>query len=263
MRYIAIFMTLFFAVQSVANEVVLIRPESFVVVDGKEMCKEERCDAKDISYKADLSGIEWLDSLVLEDLLDDEAYNSLSVEDKLEAIRLSVQGFIDDAKAYRDEGEFAHYEIISNISFVSQRHKIATYRYDFYVYSGGAHGSVYQNFRIIDLENAKVITLDDIILPDKSLEFLQALLDVYGYEEGDFFLGQTRGEALGRIIPDAYYADGDGLVLTYNPYHIGPFSDGVIKIRLPSYKLKSLVKSEYLELFGLDNNLDITDEEEE
>lgn len=117
---------------------------------------------------------------------------------------------------------------------------------DNYIYTGGAHGMTAVAYVNWDRQLARVIHLDDMLLPGQKPAFYAELKrahtawvkqhdDAIAYEAGWPF-DKSDNVAL---LPDA-------LMVKYQPYSIGPYSEGTPELAVPYAHLKAVLRPEYL-----------------
>lgn len=108
-----------------------------------------------------------------------------------------------------------------------------------YLYTGGAHGYTSHHYYTFDKTLKHTLHYTDLFKNGSCTALISMQQAVYKKE---------RGEA-----PDEFFADGfkckenfyitaDGIVFHYDPYEIGPYSDGVFDIVLPLSDVESLLK---------------------
>ena len=125
------------------------------------------------------------------------------------------------------------------VEYVNQR--IAVFRQQNYIYSGGAHGNHGVLYICYDLQADKEIVFDDIIGDESGVKnlILKKLMQRYGCESLEM-LGE-------RLFLENFEAsnnirmDEDGLTFVYNPYEIGPYSEGVIEVTVKADEMLPLL----------------------
>ena len=117
-----------------------------------------------------------------------------------------------------------------------------------YSYTGGAHGYYYDEyFTFID---NKIVNIKDFI---KDTLKLQGLLVEQLKRQSNAPLNKDLSE-VGFFVNDDnfpltsnFYFTKDTFFVSYNPYEIASFADGIQRIGLPLEKVKHLIKTEYLD----------------
>lgn len=128
-----------------------------------------------------------------------------------------------------------------NVEYADTR--IAVLRQQTYVYSGGAHGNNGTLYICYDLQKDKEITSDEVIANKKGVEklILKKLMDRYGCNSLE-----TLSEHLFLAnfeVTDNIRIDSNGITFVYNPYEIGPYSEGVIEVTVNADEMRPLLTS--------------------
>lgn len=121
------------------------------------------------------------------------------------------------------------------------------------VYSGGIHPNSVQTAWNLDLENRKVLTLEDILIPGTEQALAELVCD--RVEERFAVLGesalfpdyaQTISAAFvpGAMTPYWYFND-NGLVVFFNQYTLGPYASGIISADIPYKALDGILLEEF------------------
>lgn len=116
-------------------------------------------------------------------------------------------------------------------------------------YLGGAHGASAQTYYNFDLEQKKLIKLDDIILPKQ-----KAQLEAKAYEAFQAWVMESKlandvaeyEQAWKFKLTDNFYLSKQGLALQYAEYEIGPYVVGLPRLVIPYEQLNGILKPEYL-----------------
>lgn len=235
-----VFLTLFLG----ADQIELIKPSRAKIVDTNR-CNPKKCVK--VKIDVDLTNIEWLDTIVLEYVLGQNTL-LLNNKEKIDYIKLLSQKIVDTVLEEPQEFD-VNYESIDSEVFLYQRYNLATFKGYHYSYTGGAHGTHGVFYNIVDMQNKKVLTLDDIVSTSNRKKLAQKLLDVYKMEHEEYvdtFLPKTLGEQLEHMLVDNFYLKEHSIVFVYNPYHIGPYSDGVMEIELFYDELKDICLPKYI-----------------
>lgn len=121
--------------------------------------------------------------------------------------------------------------------------------------SGGSHPNSVQTAYNLDIDNRKILKLEDVIL-ESGAEELGRLVRA-GVDEKfimidggnglfeDYGLTIDNSTAYGNMTP-YWYLNETGLVIFYNQYELGPYAAGIIKVELPYAKLGNILKPEFL-----------------
>lgn len=114
---------------------------------------------------------------------------------------------------------------------------------------GGAHGAATQQYLTFDLKKQQQLHLSDIVLPDRKA----ALLKRVHQQFADWVVEQKLAnnveeyeEAWPFKLSTNFYLSGQGLILQYAEYEIGPYVVGMPSFTIPYAQLKGILKPEYL-----------------
>lgn len=117
---------------------------------------------------------------------------------------------------------------------------------DNYTYTGGAHGMTTVAYVNWDRQLARVVHLDDMLLAGQKPAFYAELKRAHTawVKQHDDAISIEAGWPFDKsdnvaLLPDA-------LVVKYQPYSIGPFSEGTPELVIPYAHLKTVLKPEYL-----------------
>ena len=151
---------------------------------------------------------------------------------------LRVRGSQFLAPGDPDEPEEAWGEIgnqtFNTVSVVKNTRSYVTLYDEGYDYpSGAAHGMPWSVYRTFDLNNMRLLTIDDIFTKAGKRKVLQMLIK----ELRDEYSGDGLMESIGFPYNDPAFTD-KGIVFTYGAYEIGPYSMGMPEVCLPYNKVK-------------------------
>lgn len=138
------------------------------------------------------------------------------------------------------------YELIAEADFISQRYQVASFKVFVYQFTGGAHGMYATRMLHVDLEAKKILTLDDVIVAEQSEQLEEMLYDAYlNYNEGFAQDWQNQENAI-PLLHDNFVITDEGLTFIYPVYELAPYVEGEVRLTLPNYELKGLIKERYL-----------------
>ncbi|MDR2258855.1 MAG: DUF3298 and DUF4163 domain-containing protein [Treponema sp.] len=116
-------------------------------------------------------------------------------------------------------------------------------------YTGGAHGMVQKTYYVADLRKQKALAWNDLFTDPESPELYRLVTDglrqYAGLKKdaplssGIYFMDEPG-------ISDNFFPTIDGLWFHWNPYEIGPYSEGAIEIVIPWDKIRYLLNDEGL-----------------
>ena len=123
------------------------------------------------------------------------------------------------------------------------------------LYSGGTHPSSVQVAYNLDIENRRILHLEDIVSESGARELgrlVRAGVDEkFAMIDGGNGLFEDYADTIETSMTygnmTAYwYLNDVGLVVFYNQYELGPYAAGIIKVELPYESLEGILLSEYL-----------------
>ena len=122
------------------------------------------------------------------------------------------------------------------------------------LYSGGSHPNSVQTAYNLDIENQRLLHLEDVILEEAAPELaklVRARVDEkFTMIDGGNGLFEDYGDIIdnsmvyGNMTP-YWYLNDQGLVIFYNQYELGPYAAGIIKAELPYADLEGILLEEY------------------
>lgn len=121
------------------------------------------------------------------------------------------------------------------------------------LYSGGTHPNSVQTAYNLDIENQRLLRLEDVIAESGAAEL--ARLVHAGVDEIFASLGENAlfedyaatidtSMVYGNMTP-YWYLNDTGLVIFYNQYELGPYAAGIVKVVLPYEKLDGVLLADY------------------
>lgn len=116
-------------------------------------------------------------------------------------------------------------------------------------YLGGAHGASAQKYYNFDLEQQKVLKLQDIIAPQKmpQLEKLAYAAFQTWVKDNQLADNIKDYEKVWKFKMSAnFYLGQQGLILQYDEYELGPYVVGLARLDLPYAQLDGILKAKYL-----------------
>ena len=123
------------------------------------------------------------------------------------------------------------------------------------LYSGGTHPNSVQVAYNLDIENRRILRLEDIIAESGAGELAKLVLsevdEKFAPIDGGNGLFEDYADTIGTSMAygnmTAYwYLNDVGLVVFYNQYELGPYAAGIIKAELPYETLDGILNPEYL-----------------
>ena len=129
-----------------------------------------------------------------------------------------------------------------------------------YSYTGGAHYNQENKAYYFNPKTGEKVDLQSFLERDKfnDLANLAYYHTIKYYKENDLEYDEAWiKEGTSAKIDNYSYFDFtiDSLELTFNPYQVGPYSDGKIKIAIPNEELVGIIKEEYLNIKKEETNI--------
>lgn len=107
----------------------------------------------------------------------------------------------------------------------------------YYIYEGGAHGMYSGSYMHYDLEQKKIVQLQDIFYPN----YKAALGEIILRKAKE--IGVHLYDDIQKIEPSGdFLLDEQGITFVYQPYEIAPYSEGIVEITLPYSEIRALLK---------------------
>lgn len=158
-----------------------------------------------------------------------------------QGLQLLAKAFMGEA---REAGE--PWEQIAKAVLRPGLNSVSVVDVENYTYTGGAHGMTTVSYVNWDSHKARVVTLADMLLPGQDKAFYAALKRAHGLwvKQHDDAISFEAGWPFDRsdnvaLLPDS-------LSVKYQPYSIGPYSEGTPELHLAYADLKTIFKPEYL-----------------
>lgn len=148
-----------------------------------------------------------------------------------------------------DEGIHWGYSWKITPEYLGMHNQVAQFAVTEAVYTGGAHGLATTSYYLFDMDLQSQITLDDVQNINSPLS--DEVLD-QAYRDYLRSQNMTKQEIDDHIadypfeFTDNFYFNEKGLVLSYTPYHLGPYVMGTIELVIAYDKLQGVIKDEYL-----------------
>ena len=123
------------------------------------------------------------------------------------------------------------------------------------LYSGGSHPNAVQTAYNLDIDDQRLLTLEDVILESAAPELAKLVRagvdEKFTMIDGGNGLFEDYGDTIdnsmlyGNMTP-YWYLNDRGLVIFYNQYELGPYAAGIIKVEVPYESLTDILTEEYL-----------------
>jgi len=141
----------------------------------------------------------------------------------------------DDGTEY-----FYHSDLVESYNIEYYNDLFIIIKYHWYVYySGAAHGNYWFQYFIVDLNDEKILGIDDLIyqIPDEIInEIIREKYEIYGYLRENIW------------PPDTINFQNDSIVLMWNTYTITPYAIGLIEIKIKDKIIESYLTEKGVKL---------------
>lgn len=175
-------------------------------------------------------------------------------EASLQEIADEYAGWAEEDESYTDT-DYYRYSIFREIEASRMdRHVISLIELHG-DYTGGAHGNYGFTGYTFDAQSGTILDISDILKDTEgfkktSVDYITKYLkeeyqdELFSEYEGTVEEIWTRDEG-----PD-WYLDAAGITFIFNPYEIGPFAMGEVRVTLPYEEFSPFIKEEYMGLSG-------------
>ena len=130
------------------------------------------------------------------------------------------------------------------------------------IYSGGTHPNSVQMAWNLDINNSRILRLEDVIAPDAAQELEGMVRSVIeerfaGIGLFDDYSESIRSSMVYGAMTPYWYLNDRGLVIFYNQYELAPYAAGIIKVELPYDALDGILLEEFRQIPGGDDGGDL------
>ncbi len=185
---------------------------------------------------------QWIATVLF--LGEDDVPSAKTIESAAEDFILAYRDHQADLPTILDTGG---YEAEINISVGYQSPSIISFSMSHFTYTGGAHGYGGTFYLNLDGNSGNELTLEDLFtnleaVTDEAEKEFRKMHDIakdenintpgFWFENDTFHLSTSMG-----------FSE-DHLLITYNPYEIAPYSEGVIELKVPLSNIDSYLNFE-------------------
>ncbi|MGP3779754.1 DUF3298 and DUF4163 domain-containing protein [Halanaerobium saccharolyticum] len=131
------------------------------------------------------------------------------------------------------EAEFPRREFVAKVDFeIKNSKQILSIKFDYYQYTGGAHGNPYSLTYNIDLAAGDDLKLIDFLeLQNMNLNEIEEFIRAEIKKEPELYFQEEYGfQSLDQ--DQCYYLEDGELVVYFQPYAIAPYSTGMPEFRI-------------------------------
>ncbi len=169
----------------------------------------------------------------------------------------NFENLLEDAKddynsrTKDNEDYFYGYSSVENAQLTRSDRAVVSFRLFFSDYMGGAHGMYAYGGSTYDTESGELLALEDILTDAKGF-YAKAIDNIqHELEEmyGEGLYPDYKNYIAGTFDADRmlnWYMNGSGIVITYNPYEVGPYAMGAPEVLLPYSEFGVYMNEKYL-----------------
>lgn len=206
-------------------------------------CKQKLCKKVDLQWLS-FEGMPKLNKMIQQQLA-----LMLSPRNQSDSTASSLADVADQFMAPTKNSEdlvIRHWELSGKVKLLAHQGRIATFAFSSYRYMGGAHGLPAKSWLNWDLQQAKPVSLDDVLVSGKKAAFAQLATQAYNDWVAKTISEPANYNKFWQYAPSPNYRLTDkGLELLYQPYAIAPYAMGMPVLVIPVASIKPLVKPVY------------------
>ncbi len=150
-----------------------------------------------------------------------------------------------ELKQVEESGEESVRYLMDNLSIVLLTPKLVVWEDYVDEYDGGSHGMQWLKYLNYSLQDRKILTLRDIIKPDKMPELRDILVEQVRNKE-DLLV-----EASDINIPAQFRITTNGIEFVWEIYEIAPYSAGFVRTEVYCYQLEPLMTARGRRFFNI------------
>ncbi|WP_443092493.1 DUF3298 domain-containing protein [Basfia succiniciproducens] len=199
------------------------------------------------------TGIEWLDSLLYQNLMADITIEDADKQKEFESIPNAkdryaafIEYFYNNALPEIKNGTTLGSDYYINLDYVGQRENILTFKVANYMYDGGAHGMYSTDYINIDSRKKAVIDLNTLVNKDKQNQLKELLWKSYLAYTNNDNSDIPFTEKQDFDISQQFYFSSEGVNFVYPPYALGSFAEGEITLSISWSDAKNIINKDYL-----------------
>ncbi|MEE0996799.1 MAG: RsiV family protein [Paludibacteraceae bacterium] len=132
--------------------------------------------------------------------------------------------------------------------------KILCYETYMETYTGGAHGHYSYNYIVFDMTDGSVISASDIFNEGYKNGLSKILRNraktTNNWSEEDLISNLNSPDEI--EASDIFGISNDSITFVYNPYAIGPYSTGIVKISVPFDEIKEFLKDDKVHILPIE-----------
>lgn len=181
----------------------------------------------------------------LERISDKKFQKNVNKNFELHALQLQKKIKKEAQSQYKEQASdypLYQYELISNYTVKESLKDYLVFQFVDYWYTGGAHGLSQQHYITLDLQNNKIVMLEDLFTDKENYAdqlkklIIQQIKD--RLHQDKVFFDDFYDRIQIKENQNFYVTNNGDLVLVFNVYEIAPYSTGVVEFRLKKEVLK-------------------------
>jgi serine/threonine protein kinase len=161
-----------------------------------------------------------------------EEYNDLFRDNIMTFIEYTIEMARQSQRDFA-EAEFPRREFVGRVDFdLKNSSQILSIKFNYYQYTGGAHGNPYSLSYNIDLATGEDLNLVDFLEREKMIlsEVEEVIKSEIKKEQDLYFQDDYGFQSLAE--DQCYYLENGELVVYFQPYAIAPYSTGMPEFRI-------------------------------
>lgn len=207
--------------------------------DRTELLYEYSCDTDFFAMDPELD--QWMDS-VLNEIRQGYASNSRNLlEYAQDSLELGGADSFYSYSNYQELGVARHDSKVVSLVVLSS------------VYSGGAHPNTVQTAWNLDMEQRRVLTLEDVLHPggaERLAGIVKSRIEEKFLSLGENALFADYDETIegafasGAMTP-YWYLNDQGIIIFFNQFELGPYASGIVKAQISYGELEGILLESY------------------
>ena len=133
--------------------------------------------------------------------------------------------------------------------------QVLTLVFEYYDYTGGAHGNYGDKAYVFDTDSGKLLSLDDLsadpdsfrsLLTEKMLQQIEDRADLAETLYPDLKGDELKAAVTALLRDGSWSLERDAMVLFSDPYEIGPYAAGIIRFEIPYTELEGVLDARWI-----------------
>jgi hypothetical protein len=163
------------------------------------------------------------------------------------AVKTSLDEFTQSQLGDLPADSMLHYSIDVQPNYLGHVGDLELFEVSSYLYLGGAHGMPYVEYVLLDSNNKRCLTLDNLLIASAKPKFEALAYDAYKNWIKDYTDDVAEYEKSWPFsMTDNVSLNDKGVVLKYQSYAIAPYAYGQPELVIPYNKLAGILRPQYL-----------------